>query len=95
MESYFIQVYHRGVRNPEIFKGTIEEVGSNWKKVFRNFDELWLMLISPKQSAAGAEGQSFRRVPSLGASPTFLHGLSGGTADSSSEQARDVVGCGT
>lgn len=47
MENYIVRIYRRDANDPGKIVGIIEEVGGSEKRVFKNFDELWLTLVFP------------------------------------------------
>ena len=52
MKDYVLKIYRREKNDPRIAVGVVEEVGLQGNKAFRNIDELWSILNSPKAKAA-------------------------------------------
>ncbi len=55
MENYIIRIYRRDPNSPGKIVGIIEEVGGSEKRVFKNFDELWLTLVFPNMDLPKAQ----------------------------------------
>ena len=45
-KSYIVRIYRCEEDRPQSFVGVVEEVGITGKKVFKNLEELWDILIS-------------------------------------------------
>jgi len=48
MDSYLVRIYRRKDNDPRFLVGTVEEPGSEGKKAFSNFHELWEILNPEK-----------------------------------------------
>jgi hypothetical protein len=57
MENYIVRIYRRDARDPARIVGIVEEIGGTKKRVFKNFDELWLTLIFPNVDLS-AQGEN-------------------------------------
>lgn len=46
--SYIVRIYRFNKNKPGSLVGVVEEAGTKLKKAFTNYDELWNILIAPK-----------------------------------------------
>ncbi|MGA1869935.1 MAG: hypothetical protein ACMUJM_15480 [bacterium] len=51
MESYIVRIYRRG-ESAEKLVGMVEEVGGTGQRAFRNFHELWDILVSETRNVS-------------------------------------------
>jgi len=66
MENYIVRIYRRDPNSPGKIVGIVEEVGGTEKRVFKNFDELWLTLVFPNMDLPKGqeEGKGQDSIPS-------------------------------
>jgi predicted transcriptional regulator YdeE len=49
MDVFIVRIYRNDKKNPHTLIGIVEEVTKKRKKAFKDYDELWEILISEKE----------------------------------------------
>jgi len=54
-ENYIVRIYRRDEVDSEKASGIVEDIGAKGKRVFKNFDELLVILRSPETRPSARE----------------------------------------
>lgn len=57
MNSYLIRIYRRAENDPNMLVGIVREIGTEEKKAFNTFDDLWSILNPRKMESTRTKKQ--------------------------------------